>query len=167
MMTLACWRISFLATRLVLAAVTLAAAACMEDPALTSTESSVILNNSSMSSKRCEGYTSGGGQRVRGDVVLQSYPQGQQWVHTVSVEASNWKKNFGWNTKRTAQLAFQGYVYLSTSAGGNGFSVSADTGGELETRIGAEVARIVSVNSYAEADVQMSFYGRDGTQCSM
>lgn len=110
MMKLACWRITSLATRLVLAAVTLAAAACVEEPALTSTESSVSLNNSSMAFNRCEGYTSGGGQRVRGDVVLQSSPQVvngvQQWVHTVSVEASNWKKNIGWNTKRTAQLAF-------------------------------------------------------------
>lgn len=138
-----------------------------DEPGLAEVASEVTLNSSTIEAM-CEGYTSGGGQRVRGRAVIKSLSLGGgQYRHTVEVEASNWKKNIGWNTKRTSALRIVGSVYLSTLGGGETFDVDADTGGELETRIGGEVALIHSVNFQAEAQVSLTFYGRDGTSCTM
>lgn len=140
----------------------------LDEPGLAEVASEVKTLNPSTIEAMCEGYTSGEGQRVRGRAVIKSLRlDSGQYRHTVEVEASNWKRNIGWNTKRTTALRIVGSVYLSTLGGGETFYVDADTGGELETRIGGEVALIYSVNFQAEAQVSLTFYGRDGTTCTM
>ena len=119
----------------------------------------------------CEGETSGGGQRVRGIVRLEL----AEWTNTthtwwVTVEAENWKRNFGWNLKRTAELSVNGTISLRSefSPVGQPFEVSLDTGGDLETRIGATYA-FDPIPAGAEPIVtgSLTFHGRHGTECSL
>jgi hypothetical protein len=162
-----------LATAIIVAS-TAAVAGCgmSDDPDDISFDTSELTLDTTSSANRlrqCEGYTSGGGQRVRGKVGLGTDAANGLYYHYLTVQAENWKKNIGWNTKPTGQLRIEGTVYVSTpSAPTESYSVYVDTGGETVRRIGQEVWRSAgTVNAYATAEVYLTFHGRDGTHCAI
>lgn len=132
-------------------------------------------------SGRCEGYTSGGGQRVRGDVSIQRMTSpasggGYYLKYRINVSAENWKKNIGWNTKRTTALAIDGVIDgvpgYGLDFGNNGYlEVALGTGGNLTTKIGKSwdsgtIGPISDPGAYDfSARFSLGFYGRDGTYC--
>jgi len=123
-------------------------------------------------SRQCEGYTGGGGQRVRGRVWAEQLAwTASTMTWRVTVEAQNWKKNFGWNTKRTSELSIEGTVTLTDGFVSQTWDASMDTGGSLETAIGhgvdfAPVHR-TTTPGWIKITANLTFRGRDGTVCSL
>jgi hypothetical protein len=140
-----------------------------DDVSLDISELTLDTTSPASRSRQCEGYTSGRGQRVRGTVGLGTYAANGLYYHYLDVQAENWKKNIGWNTKPTSQLRIEGTVYVSTpSTPTESYGVYVDTGGETVKRIGQRVwTSPGTVNTYATAEVYLTFHGRDGTHCTI
>jgi hypothetical protein len=148
--------------------VTIGLGACIsefsEEDKLESIENSIIVGPDSLSAS-CDGYTSGGGQRVHGLVHFLS----SDLSTTVHATASNWTKVLGgWVAKRTAQLRIVGTVTaVSTAFGTRGdvCTFDEDTGGSLLPVIirTCVLPRRSGLDGY---DIQLSFFGRHGSVCS-
>jgi hypothetical protein len=129
-------------------------------------ESALIIPTDSPSVHACSGYTSGGGQRVDGELGT--------WLSTnallndtlnVSVSAANWKRNIGWSRKPTSQLV------IDLKVGSQTFEV--DTGGETLKEIG-DTFQVPSVDWQSgfgfpteRPKISVTFHGRDGSSCSL
>lgn len=151
------------------------------DESIADTSSELVL--SAGSSKQCEGYTSGGGQRVRGvagiERKLTPVSGGLYYIqYRISVSAENWKKNIGWNTKRTTQLRIIGVIdnvpcYGFTTSCMGYIPVDLGTGGALTTKIGFNwdsdpIGPVYDPGFYDfSSDFRLTFYGRDGTSCDL
>ncbi|MBT1696168.1 DUF4848 domain-containing protein [Fulvivirgaceae bacterium PWU4] len=121
----------------------------------------------------CTGYTSGGGQRVKGNIDLhlaQMVTDGQlYWSAYVNIYATNQEKRLGiWSGKRTSQL----YIYGSVDVGPDwgSFIVDVGTGGDLQTTLSTSYSfpyRLAANASNPYMSGTMTYYGRDGSSCSI
>jgi hypothetical protein len=121
----------------------------------------------------CTGYTSGGGQRVKGNIDLflsQQVNEGQlYWSAYVNIYATNQERRLGiWSGKRTSEL----YIYGSVDVGPDwgSFIVDIGTGGDLQTTLSTTYSfpyrlAINASNPYMSGS--MTFYGRHGSSCSI
>jgi hypothetical protein len=115
-------------------------------------------------SRGCTGYTSGGGQRVKGSVSTYTFSKGNgQYEHYVELRAVNWIKNIGWNTKRTAQLRIEGT--LSAGYGTPFVPVYWDSSGALTTEIVKTVLFSTDTSPNFSVMSDVTFYGRHGSNC--
>lgn len=140
------------------------------------------LENAFSGDEDCSGYTGGGGQRVDGrawsgvSVVVDvfgnyGYPGQTVYQARVGTTATNYKKNFGWNKKRTGQLRIDGVINYSTNITSiETANLSIDTGGDLEKSIG----RTIYVHPWINSPVyiysfygSLTFQGRHGSTCSI
>lgn len=169
---------------LIAALLSLSLPACVvEETSLSEAESAIALSSATSQSALCEGYTGGGGQRVRGraQITRQVSPAsggGYYVKFRLSVSAENWKKNFGWNTKRTTQLRIVGVIdnvpcYGFTPSCMGYIPIDLGTGGNLTTLIGSSwdsqpIGPVSDPGLYDfVSQFNLTFYGRDGTSCSM
>jgi hypothetical protein len=122
----------------------------------------------------CTGYTSGGGQRVKGSVYLfasESNVDGVvHYYGWITIRATNQEKKLGvWLGKRTSALAIVGYINASPSEWGS-YSANLDTGGDLDTTI-EQTFNLPSIlkqtTSFPSISGSLTFYGRQGTTCSI
>jgi hypothetical protein len=121
----------------------------------------------------CTGYTSGGGQRVKGNIDLylsQVVNDGQlYWSAYVNVYATNQEKRLGiWSGKRTSEL----YIYGSVDVGPDwgSFIIDVGTGGDLQTTLSTTYSfpyRLAVNASNPYMSGTMTFYGRHGSSCSI
>ena len=145
-----------------------------DDDKLESVENAVTIDGHYLPLYRtCAGYTSGGGQRVNGLVDLELVAwTSTQHTWRAGAFAENWKRNFGWNLKRTTQLRITGtlsLVYRGQTT--ETWNVDIDTGGSLENHIGAshEFAPVGTELNPGSVQLQgqLTFHGRDDTDCSL
>lgn len=131
----------------------------------------------------CIGYTGGGGQRVIGRAILGEriyndirceYGCGVVYQPYAYLRAENqYKGLFGWETKRTSGLRIVGWNigYNIRNWSKSNISVDKGTNGNLETAIEAGIfgtTQWLHNLPYAfEFYGNATFYGRDGSQCSM
>ena len=146
-----------------------ALSACMLDEAeqlqTGTSDQPILLSINGPSQAGCEGFTSGGGQKVRGHVDVQLIDiASSTWRATMTAE--NWKKNIGWNTKRTTELRIVGSIATSMfGARTLQCDIDVDSGGELTTLIGFTCD--YQAPSTAITDARLTFFGRDGTVCAL
>ncbi len=124
----------------------------------------------------CEGYTSGGGQRVQGFVWESkhygsgAYANGK--IVDLYIEAINQKKNFWWHKKRTSQLRVEGFIsYAITGFYSSTIPINWTTGGQLKTSIKSfyTIWTQGGLNTLPTItyDGSVNFYGRHGTHCNL
>lgn len=121
----------------------------------------------------CTGYTSGGGQRVIGniDLHLAQVVNGGQlyWSAYVNIYATNQERRLGiWSGKRTSEL----YIYGSVDVGPDwgSFIIDVGTGGDLQTTLSTSYSfpyRLAVNASNPYMSGTMTFYGRHGSSCSI
>jgi hypothetical protein len=111
-------------------------------------------------------------------MIIPASGGGYYLKYRISVSAENWKRNFGWNKKRTTQLAIQGVIndvpcYGFTSPCMGYLPVDRGTGGNLMDEIGyaweSETLGPINDPGFYDfgADFQRDYYGRDGTNCDL
>jgi hypothetical protein len=131
----------------------------------------------------CAGYSSGGGQRVRGNLFMQlwvydygSYKTSAPYVYYRAINEEH--KFFGWRTKRTSSLriVLSNVSYsISSSAttlSDNNINVDQGTGGDLKTEIFVIIHDDISPGYYVSSWTLSTggnayFYGRSSTSCSI
>ena len=125
-------------------------------------ESALIIPTGNQSQHGCSGYTSGGGQRVDGgllvtapfaltvDGVTQDYVD-------LYLRAANYKKNFGWSAKPTGQLAIDITI--------NGDEATVDTEGDVVPSM--QTSFTAPYEAGVGPRIQVTFHGRDGSSCSL
>lgn len=154
------------------------------DETLGEASAAVSVASNPPGSSSCEGYTAGGGQRVRGKVSIErliSFSDaagGYYLKYRIGISAQNWKKNIGWNTKPTGQLAIVGEIddvpcYGFTASCTGFLPVDLGTGGATVRDIGqswdSEVIGPVGDPNFYDftARFNLTFHGRDGTSCTL
>lgn len=137
-------------------------------------------------SESCTGYTSGGGQRVKGYTVLgqsttidvygvHGYPgQVVSSPYAYLKAVNEYKGLFGWKTKRTTQLQIIGnnISYAIGGFHGNNINFIQGTNGELKTSI---TRYVFSTNNYYPGTTWVpflfegdaTFIGRDNATCRL
>ena len=127
----------------------------------------------------CVDKTSGGGQKVEGRIYYSvsgtldingtlGYPGQWVWRHYIKAEAVNYIKTLGvWRRKNTAQLRVVGTVHL----GSDYYSIDYNTNGDSIASIsiiiydsGWVLNGTFPVSPYTG---DLTFYGRDGTSCTI
>lgn len=128
----------------------------------------------------CTGFTSGGGQRVIGNIAIYDYTMVDVWGQTpypgqvvykteVQTQATNQiKGTFGWRNKDTGQLQIIGTVNVSPYGS---VSVSHNSGGALVSSISKTIYSSGWVNTQWNPVISISgaltFHGRDNSQCTI
>jgi hypothetical protein len=123
----------------------------------------------------CTGYTSGGGQRVKGQVDLfasETSLGGITYLGAyVNVHATNQERRLGiWSGKRTSELYISGSIYVAPEWEWGGVVVELGTGGDLETSIGTTYSfpdrpKVSATWPYMYG--ALTFYGRQGSSCAI
>ena len=128
----------------------------------------------------CTGKTSGGGQKVEGDIW--EFIEGGahflgSWINKgFYIQAVNKKKNFGWHKKRTRQLRISGFLDWDIQGSYSGsYPVSVNTGGKLKKSIYTSLTLynefspvgVLSPVPTITYDGSVDFYGRHGTHCNL
>lgn len=128
----------------------------------------------------CDGYTDGGGQRVKGAAAIGKYAMVDIWGNTpypgqtvyktvAGVAATNQIKRLGrWGNKNTAQLRIVGYVNAVPYAT---VAIDLDSDGEQTSSISQEIYNSGWVNTgwnpVLSINGALTFYGRDNSYCSI
>lgn len=130
----------------------------------------------------CEGYTTGGGQRVQGRILSTEYVMVDVFGQTpypgyivyktvAGYGATNQERRLGrWGNKNTAQLRIVGNVEYVSPLGSGSIAVDLDSGGSQTSSIAADFFNSgwwntgpTIISFYGS----LTFYGRDGTTCSI
>ncbi len=130
----------------------------------------------------CTGLTSGGGQKVVGKVYLGctgfvdvygNYGGGIVTQSKIVATASNYKKGvFGWSLKPTSQLHIYGEIRILAPFGSGTYGINRSPGSETVTSISStpwqsDWYQIQCGVIPVSIDGELTFYGRDGSSCSI